>query len=571
VAWYRLVVQDPQRVEAPEPVVLRDGRSLLIPFGSRLEYYVQLPPEGAFTAEGVEWLGEGGGRLELVLEEDGKSPTHLVTLEEPTQGLEVSIRGAAPRIARLSLRAERPFVRSDARSGVILVQPALRVPPGRPEPSDRRSEAETSGAPVEQRPNILLYVVDTLRADHLGVYGYSKPVSPHIDRFAADATVFDNALAQSSWTRASMASIFTGLWPVKHAANGRKDILDPAAETLAEILHAAGYVTVARVRNWNVFPVFGFRQGFEDFVAVDRGKADRMNALVRQWLDRRPRERPFFLYVHTVDPHGPYRPPGEFRTRFFEPDQEPLELDRHPGFRVTEAMTEEERLAVARHLLALYDGEIAFNDREFGRLLSMLEDEQLLDHTMIVFVSDHGEEFLEHGTWEHGRNLFAENLNVPLIIRIADRGRGRHIGEVVQHIDLMATILDHAGLPIPEQVEGRSLLALLDQADEEAAGQARPAFSFLHLDGLPHRSLVAGDWKLIERLSPEGTVLWEGLFHRGEDPLEARNRARDYPILTRYMGLLLEAKVAEGSLLTTEEAVLDARTERALRALGYLQ
>ena len=128
--------------------------------------------------------------------------------------------------------------------------------------------------------------------------------------------MFDNAVAQSSWTRAAMASIFTGLWPLKHATNGRKDILDPGATTLAEILDEAGYATVAKVRNWNVFPVFGFRQGFQEFHRIREGKADRVNRLVEGWLDESPRDRPFFLWLNFSDPQEPFSPPVPYSEQF---------------------------------------------------------------------------------------------------------------------------------------------------------------------------------------------------------------------------------------------------------------
>ena len=222
-------------------------------------------------------------------------------------------------------------------------------------------------------------------------------------------------------------------------------------------------------------------------------------------------------------------------------------------------------------LVALYDAEIAFNDAAFGELVDMLEEHSLLESTLVIFVSDHGEEFLEHGTWGHGRNLMAANLNVPLVIRFPDRGHGQRVSDVVQHIDLMPTILDLAGVEIPEAVEGRSLLPLVDPATDGAAPASRPAFSYLHLDGAPNRSLVDDRWTLVQRLDSQGEPTWTALFDRRLDRGEQQDLSLEYPIRVRYMELLLEAKMREGSLLTTEEAVLDEETEKALKALGYLQ
>ena len=570
VAWYQADLLFGDETEAPQPFVTSAGDALMIPFGSRLEYYLKLPHQSFFTADRLQYVGEAHGQLSLVLEQDGEAPVELPLSGEAQEQIELPLVASESRIVRVTLRADNGGAGATDRGGVILSSPAIRSP-AEPRGEQEREEEPAVAPAVSARPNILLYVVDTLRADHLGLYGYPKPVSPELDRFAGEATVFDNAVAQSSWTRAAMASIFTGLWPLKHATNGRRDVLDPNATTLAEILDEAGYYTVAKVRNWNVFPVFGFRQGFQEFRRIREGKADRLNRLVEAWLTSRPDDRPFFLWVHTVDPHEPYRPPAATRELFMEDDQEQFDLDKHPGFKRTRAMSEAERQSVVRYLFSLYDAEIAHNDRAFGDLLAILRDQGLLDSTVVVFVSDHGEEFLEHGTWGHGRNLHAENLNVPLLIRFPDRGHGLRVAEVVQQIDLMPTLLDYVGVPIPGTVDGRSFLSLLSPDREAVLTESRPAFSFLHLDGAPNRSLVDAEWKLVQRLSEEGRVTWTGLFNRQADAGERDNRILEQPIRARFMELVLDAKMAEGSLLTTEEAVLDQETEEALKALGYLQ
>jgi arylsulfatase A-like enzyme len=529
-----------------------------------------LPAESLLGAASLRYVGEAGGTLSVLVEEDGEPVFEVPLTGETDREVEVALPSGPPRIVRLTLRADHPDSRISGRAGALLTGAVIRSRPAAVTPDESPIGEPDATASAVDRPNILLYVVDTLRADHLGVYGYDRPVSPALDAFAERATVFENAVAQSSWTRAAMASIFTGLWPVKHATNGRKDILDEGATTLAEVLREAGYVTAAKVRNWNVFPVFGFRQGFEDFHKVRDGKADRVNRLVEDWLDGRPADRPFFLWVHTVDPHEPYRPPEPTREMFFEEDQPRFDFEKHPPFQLTREMSAQERQEVARYLISLYDAEIAFNDRAFGELIGLLEERRLLASTVVIFVSDHGEEFLDHGTWGHGRNLYAENLNVPLVIRFPDRGHGRRVPQVVQQIDLMPTVLDYLGLPIPERVEGRSFLSLLTRDDEDPATSAL-AYSFLHLDGAAYRSVVDGDWKLVQRLSDDGEVAQSALYHRGMDPRETQNRILDLPIRARFMELLLDAKMAEGTLLTTEEAILDEETENALKALGYLQ
>ena len=204
--------------------------------------------------------------------------------------------------------------------------------------------------------------------------------------------------------------------------------------------------------------------------------------------------------------------------------------------------------------------------------MDLLQRRELMDETLIIFVSDHGEEFLDHGTWAHGRNLFAATLNIPLVIRFPDLGHGSNIEDPVQQIDLMPTILDYLGIETDVRMEGRSLVPLVEAASSlrSKVNPPEPVFSYLHLDGLPQRSVVTGDWKLIQRLDGE-RVIWSGLFNRREDPGEAHNRIFDHPIRARHLELLLVARMAEGSQLESSEAVIDERTERALKALGYLQ
>ena len=232
-------------------------------------------------------------------------------------------------------------------------------------------------------------------------------------------------------------------------------------------------------------------------------------------------------------------------------------------------MSEDDKAQVAEHLINLYDGEIASNDSTFAELIEMIDAQGLMDDTLIVIVSDHGEEFLEHGTWEHGKNLYAETLDVPLIMRFPDQGHGLRVEKVVEHIDIMPTILDWLGLPIPEFVEGRSVIDLLDEPKGDPDDR-RLSFSYLELDGLPTQSVIDGDWKLIERQRGD-RVIWAGLFNRRLDPVDGTNLIYENPVRARYLSILLQARIQAGSLLTTSEAVIDETTERALRALGYLE
>jgi arylsulfatase A-like enzyme len=550
-----------------------DLRALLLPATQRLDYHLRLPEAGVLDIERVESASGRGGTLSIELAVDGEPSEVLARVEAPEAGVRVDLGAFAGRVVRLSLEAVAE-PQGASFPGLEVGSPVIRSRAERPaeRPAERAAARRGEGAAegrLARRPNILIYAVDTLRRDHVGLYGYSRPVTPELDRFAATATVFEDAVAQSSWTRASMASVFTGLWPRSHATNGRKDVLAPEAVTLAELLRDQGYQTMAIVLNHNVFPVFGFEQGIDQFTKMTRGNSADATEAFLGWLDWRTDPAPFFAWIHPVDPHDPYVPRPELRERFDDLEGETIDLSRPPDRAEWSGWSAERRRRTVRHLVNLYDAEIAANDLSFGALLDGLEERDLLDETLIVFLSDHGEEFQEHGGWTHGHNLNVETLDVPLVIRFPDRGRGERVEALAQHIDVAPTVLDYLELPIPEIMEGRSLLGLLAGREASELPPA-PAFSLVDLEGRPHLAVVEGDWKLIRRLEAPLGIL-TNLFHRRADPAETVNLAMEHPIRTRYLERLLDARTSAASLLTTSEAELDEETERALRALGYLQ
>jgi len=416
------------------------------------------------------------------------------------------------------------------------------------------AETEIGEDRAVRRPNILIYLVDTLRVDRLGVYGYERPTSPHVDAFAAHATVFENAIGQSSWTRASMASIFTGVWPPTHGTTGWKHQLPEEFETLVEKLDEVGYETAAFVGNPQITVHYGFGQGFDQYRREIKRPSGEYNQMVAQWLDGLDGDRPWFIYVHTMDPHAPYRPPDPYMSQFAPNDaQMPTWQPRWKW-----------PLEVLPFFSDRYDGEIAQNDASFGELVGLLSERGLYEDSLIIFTSDHGEEFKEHGRWRHGDNLHAETLNVPLVIRFPRQSTGKSVVPAVQHIDLMPTILDYVGVEIPSAVQGRSLL-----------GRARfegEIYSHLFLSGFPlYHSVVEGNWKLIRRIDEDGTRSFQ-LFNRHEDPGETRDLAADQPGRLASLVALLEAKLAaENEPRSVEEIPLTEELQEELEAIGYLQ
>ena len=425
------------------------------------------------------------------------------------------------------------------------------------------------GSPVDRaparRPNVVLYVVDTVRADRLGVYGYGKPTSPRLDAFAADAVLFENAWAQSSWTRPAVASLFTGLLPPAHRTVGRRSVLPEEAVTLAEILAAHGYEGLGLVRNPNVGRAFGFAQGFTRFRSEDRERDETMLDRVRLWLDeRQDAEAPFFLFLHAIDPHGPYDPAPEFEEMFdaggapahYRTVRYLLGLNRgdvEPGPDTAEALSR------------LYDAEVAQNDRAFGELLDELEARGLGESAAVIYLSDHGEEFAEHGRWEHGLSLYEEVLRVPLVMRLPGVP-ARRVEEPAQHVDVLPTLLGYLGIEAPP-TDGRDLLAARRRGDA-------PLDVYTHLDVDGHRaaSVMRGRYKLVLPQSPsQGTAPM--LFDLEADPGELEDLAADRPdIVERMLALLAERNLA-GEVESAEEIEDDQLGEevrRRLRALGYV-
>jgi arylsulfatase A-like enzyme len=419
--------------------------------------------------------------------------------------------------------------------------------------------------------------VDTLRADHLGIYGYARPTSPHIDAFARDATVFDAAMAQTSWTKPAVVSLFTGLNARTHGVNARLAALPEKLAILPEFLKGLGYRTMAVVANGNVSPSFGFQRGFQIHEQLrEAGGAevhqlsDRVNEVAFRLLSERPEDQPFFLYLHTADPHAPYTPRAPYRERFARGvrDSRVGTTEHFRALRKGAGPTD----GVIEELIDLYDAEIAFNDASFGSLLERLQALGLYDSTLIVFVSDHGEAFHEHGSWNHGEGLFSEEIAVPLIIRFPGGwGGGRTVASMVRQIDVMPTILDVLGEAAPAPVQGSSLLPRVRRPDAE--GRQPAAFSYLGRTSLRGRevdSVIVDGMKLI-RFRLTGRTAAFGLFDLNRDPDEVRDLADRRPIWVGVLTAELDGMaLTADSEVSPPEATIDDDLRTRLRDLGYL-
>jgi len=559
IAWYELRFGDAPASSAPR---LDEGRgALVVPFDSAVHIPVLARPGTVVEIGQVEPLGQGRGALEVQLEIDGAPPRTLAEVD-PTEDRPgrwaLDVEGPA----RLSLVAREVGV-PRVGGGVAVGRLTLDWPL-----ESQAIEPRVQGPSNEIPPNIVIYLVDTLRADRLGAYGHEGGLSPELDAFAGDGVVFERAIAQSSWTRSAVASLLTGLWPGSHGTTGRRDRLPETAVTLGERLAEAGYETVAVLTNPNVSGNFGFRQGFEHYIHLPK-QADsvQVHDRVRGWLDKRDADRPFFLYVHTADPHTPYLPPEPYRSRIAA-DAEPVRLTIESQRKKQQWDPEAETI---RQLFALYDAEIAFNDHSFGAMLDLLKTRELYEGAFVTFLSDHGEEFYEHGAWTHGNNLYNETLGIPWVAKFPEGPRGLRVAGRVQQVDLLPTVLELAGAEVPAGLDGRSLLPLLNAQQQGSLGAwgERPAFAHLKLDGPLYLAVEEADFKLVQRFVNESRID-TGLFDVASDPLEREDLSASLPITTEYLVSRLKAKVRAGNALVAEEAIVDEELARELRALGYI-
>ncbi|MFB0563020.1 MAG: sulfatase [Candidatus Lokiarchaeia archaeon] len=308
--------------------------------------------------------------------------------------------------------------------------------------------------------NIILISVDTLRADHLSCYRYYRQTSPNIDEFAKKGVVFRNTASQSTATLPSHTSIFTSRYASQHKAikmGRRARRVEETEVTLAEILKKQGYITAAFTDGGEMAAVFNIDQGFD--IYNDKGNGIKnINQKVFKWLEKN-RYNTFFLFVHCYDPHIPYVPPPPFHDLYLSN----IDKNAYRGVALKKKITNDRNL---QEIIALYDGEIAYTDKNIGELLCKVDELDLADRTLIIFTSDHGEEFMEHSGLGHARTVYDEVIMVPLIFKNERLFQPREIKNQVRSIDIAPTVLDILNIPIPNEMMGKSLLGLISGKNE---------------------------------------------------------------------------------------------------------
>jgi arylsulfatase len=461
-------------------------------------------------------------------------------------------------------------------------------------------------------PNVLFIVVDTLRADALGAYGSTRPTSPAIDRLAARGVRFEDAVAESSWTIPTVASIFTGVFPAVHRVTNYEAVLAEPFLTMAEAFRAAGYRTGARISNIFVKASHGYHQGFDDARVVmnlykllflekllaqarvtrhyDFAPGDEISDAAVSWL-RRHGDEPFFLYLHYYDPHFPYYPPPDYAMRYVDPGM----AGRFPyhafvGDSLWNIVSEykigtrskPDEIAYNR---AVYDAEINFVDDQIGRVLSYLHAIGLEERTIVVFTADHGEQFYEHGARLHSKTLYREETHVPLIIR-APGFEPRVVKQRVRALDLYLTLPDLARIlegeatgevagRVKAQAMGGSLVPLMAGEGPPPASMGE-TFTSLDIDGVKKEAFYRGEWKLIRNID-QGDDLPRPpleLYRLSEDPEEKNDLASREATRRDQLAALQEARwkaMAARAVAEVERKPLGKGEIEKLKALGYLQ
>ena len=532
--------------------------ALRVPPGQGLSFTTPLP-EGAR----LRGVARGAGVVRVEAEGGAVAARHQVV----AGAFDVDLADHAGKVVRLRVDAPDDAPLELVRPSLVTLDPA-----GAPPASEAR------------RPrNVLLYLVDTLRADHLSPYnGETRVQTPGLGAFLERAVTMERAHSQENWTKPSVATLLSSLMPWEHTAVQDRSVVPASVQLLPEILREQGFFTGSFIANGYVSDRFGFQQGwhtYRNYIREGRRtQAEFVAADVLRWLDEREDTRPFLLYVHTIDPHVPYRRRDDTFSLYGNPTYRGPATARNNADLLGQIKLGRVELDQAGrdHLEALYDGEITYHDVHFRAILDGLERRHLADDTLVIVTSDHGEEFWDHGSVGHGHSVYEELLHVPMFVRhpgLPHARRGvRSLPTDVGLVDVMPTILDALGLEIPEEVSGRSFLPAL-LGEPESAPRATVS-GFME----NWRAVSVGRWKLIHRAN--GQI---SLYDLASDPDETDNIADANPLTVRWLrgllGLTLARTATESGEARarrprrrhqSESTEIDDETRAQLRALGYM-
>jgi len=460
-----------------------------------------------------------------------------------------------------------------------------------------RASTKVAASPVAggRPPNIVLITVESLRTDHVGVYGgksHSRPevpLTPALDALAKEGVLYEDAHSVTSWTLASHASLFTGLYPTAHQTRHATDRLDDSYKTIAEFLNDRGYDTAGVISGPYLRKVHNLSQGFahyhDEIASTTHVQAhgevtnprleETLRGVVENELDP---SRPFLLFAYFWDNHYDYIPPGPYKTMFEGPDCEEIDVRNYETASIVNDSISPKKLA---YVLSQYAGEVRWTDDHLGRFFQLLRDKGLWDNTVIIVTADHGEEFFDHGEKGHFNNVYAETVHVPLVVKYAKGGKAGRDTRLVSLVDILPTILDLTGAPSTNPLDGQSLL------QPDPLGGRAIYQELLSVRRLPNpasvmfptttrtRNWIAvrqGDYKLVE--SPE--LGRKELYDVRKDPREKADLSQANAGVVEGLEAKLsswqeeERRIAGTYQKGGTAKLTPAETER-LRALGYLR
>jgi len=421
--------------------------------------------------------------------------------------------------------------------------------------------------------NIVLITIDALRADHLSCYGYERNTSPNIDKIAENGIIFKNAIAPSSWTSPSMVSLFTSLYPINHGVihgfrkggkSFNRQVFSKKIKTLAEILKKHGYTTFGIAANFQLSADLGFARGFDYFSCPGFKESGEVNKIAFSWKDKIKSSPKYFLWIHYVDPHWYYRAREPWIKEYNpSPNGLPEWTSRLPFRIVQKALKIKQGTPTFDTLVALYDSEINYVDYHLKTLIDQL---QLLKNSILIITSDHGEDFLEHNTLGHGKTLYAESINIPLIIRLPQKKSKQVIDRQVILLDIMPTILSLLEIPYSKKLLG---VPLLTPNGEEKNIPERLLFAQLETNNNNMKAVVKKDWKYIYNYKRNA----EGLYNTKQDPKEHINIIKRNPSLGKKLKDGLSQWMSSAPIYPPERIKIISSPElkEKLEFLGYIE
>lgn len=544
----------------------QDRQALVVRRPTTLRYYVHVPAH-ARLGFGVSFEGQGTAQTRVFAQAEGEDRRELFAhaANATPRNAVVDLTPYADKVVRLEFVAE-----GEGAGTVAWTAPAIYTQP----PAQGRMRAAR---------NVIVLLIDTLRADKLHAWNPNTRVrTPTMDALAAQGALFENAHSVENWTKPSVASVLTGLYPRTHRARTEQSVLPNAALMISEHLQSKGFATGSFIANGYVSDRFGFKQGWDyytNFIRENKGTdAEIVFREAGDWIEQN-RGRRFFAYIHTIDPHVPYDPPAEYLRMYdARTDYNGIVQPRSTGELLEQAKRNPPAVTLTasdqQRLEALHDGEITQHDAVLGRFIERMKQLGLWEDTLFIVTADHGEEFHDHGSWGHGHSVYEELLHVPLYVRLPGAvPNGLRVHDSVGPIAIPATLTELVGVEPMPNLEASSLV---DYFREATPVGPRVAFS----DWTDDRRVitVGGRWKLIVRGNFTTT-----LFDLAQDPGE-RNQLEvvSRPIAERfcriYLGIFngatnrarwMDADQGQGQSLQGQDATMDDEIRSQLRALGY--